>query len=1193
MPLLWELLDEEYDSEVRPHGDDDDDDDDSGGGGGGGDDDDSGDDDDDSGGGGDPGDQGDPGGGFDWGDNGDNGDQGGDNGDSGGGFDYGDNGGGDSGWSAVQDYEDNGRTIRKFTDSSGTDYFQDVGEWGGSSRNNDNSSSDFNWGDNNDQDNIFQDHGAREMPDVDPDVRDLHDYYHPYTISKYEDDPVRSKWGDGIASDGTRFDQQDEATQAMFGRAYGDTAPRSWAEQRSRDLEAEFRSRGVVTLPQQQQPIFRPQPPVTEAELPLPSRNSVGAGSLLDAVGNPPTNPDGSPRPYTVSGPAAPELDANGQPREYTPTSASRTSPAPETPEAEAASPQPQPPAPPAPPPGQQAAADAAARATASAGGSSQQVADAAAAAALAYDRRNLSSESLDTQRQFGQAYGDQANERWVQQHNQELALNRALYGTAEPRAGSPQTGQIPGLGDVGPAPDRTIGRAQPAPWNRPTTAAPGAAGVSSTPAPGLTPGAVSAVTSTTHGLIDDIVQRPAPPTTGALSQNAVSALTSTTHGLIDDILQQPAPGPSIDDSIRGAANIPNPNTGAVRGPTAPPPPLTGPQAAAYERGGVNPSTGDIDVQGTPGMPTQTISEAGVERTSDTSPIDASVRAAAGLPPAPDEQIEITEPIGNRHLLVPASRIGDFVGPGLGWQRVNPAPAPPPPPPPPPPAPAGPSIDASIRTAAGLPTEPNDNMGPREGDRSYSYALNGFDRIIDWNAKQQGATDVEGFGRNVAAGIAAGEAWAEPYAADMARLAWHAESRGLEGHAYLAPDSYVRDWLGAFHAGNTNVIGVKEASQELVSRGVVPPSVQASTAPSGPTVQTNLAKWTDPRTGVPGARIVPDQFTDPDVQGLPGWQKDAACGITTAVGAARSLGLNPSLGDALALARASGWTPGGGMNGTANEVALLRRIGVPAMEAEAADQRAVDAELAAGRPVALSGLKHIWLVTGKTDDGYVVSGSGTALAGGSAVMTKEKMERLMGPWRDMIRMDPAKLPQGGTRQDQPQTTMVSNPTPTTRMQPARASKVGLDGDPVGDTTGSAAADDTVKRVEGWHSLVTEAADEYGVPESVIKGIIDIESEGKPTAGSVQGATGLMQVMPRESGFPDRPTRQQLLDPRTNVRYGTKMLADLYKQHKDWDKASAAYFGALRNGQITDARDATGTTGREYVDRRKRRSALYR
>jgi hypothetical protein len=52
-----------------------------------------------------------------------------DGGDFSGGDDGGDSGGSDDGWASQQDYEENGRTIRKYTDHDGTDYFEDVGPY--------------------------------------------------------------------------------------------------------------------------------------------------------------------------------------------------------------------------------------------------------------------------------------------------------------------------------------------------------------------------------------------------------------------------------------------------------------------------------------------------------------------------------------------------------------------------------------------------------------------------------------------------------------------------------------------------------------------------------------------------------------------------------------------------------------------------------------------------------------------------------------------------------------------------------------------------------------------------------------------------------------------------------------------------------------------------------------------------------
>ena len=113
----------------------------------------------------------------------------------------------------------------------------------------------------------------------------------------------------------------------------------------------------------------------------------------------------------------------------------------------------------------------------------------------------------------------------------------------------------------------------------------------------------------------------------------------------------------------------------------------------------------------------------------------------------------------------------------------------------------------------------------------------------------------------------------------------------------------------------------------------------------------------------------------------------------------------------------------------------------------------------------------------------------------------------------------------------------------------------------------------------WGSLVDEASRTYGVPREIIMGIMDIESGGNPQALSAAGAMGLMQVMPFHYGEGENG-----MDPRTSVMRGAKILADNYRRWGDWDRAAAAYFGAIdENGRITDATDATGTTGSRYVD----------
>ena len=57
-------------------------------------------------------------------------------------------------------------------------------------------------------------------------------------------------------------------------------------------------------------------------------------------------------------------------------------------------------------------------------------------------------------------------------------------------------------------------------------------------------------------------------------------------------------------------------------------------------------------------------------------------------------------------------------------------------------------------------------------------------------------------------------------------------------------------------------------------------------------------------------------------------------------------------------------------------------------------------------------------------------------------------------------------------------------------------------------------------------LATQAAQKHGLDPSLLAAVWDFESSGNPGAvNKSSGATGLGQVMPRERGFPDRPTKR--------------------------------------------------------------------
>ncbi|UHP10814.1 lytic transglycosylase domain-containing protein [Listeria marthii] len=86
--------------------------------------------------------------------------------------------------------------------------------------------------------------------------------------------------------------------------------------------------------------------------------------------------------------------------------------------------------------------------------------------------------------------------------------------------------------------------------------------------------------------------------------------------------------------------------------------------------------------------------------------------------------------------------------------------------------------------------------------------------------------------------------------------------------------------------------------------------------------------------------------------------------------------------------------------------------------------------------------------------------------------------------------------------------------------------------------------------EGKYSdLIKTAAAKYGVPEALIKRVIQVESNYNPNVVSSAGATGLMQLM----------AGSNRTDPATNIDAGTKELAGYIKKYDgDLKLALAAY-----------------------------------
>lgn len=90
----------------------------------------------------------------------------------------------------------------------------------------------------------------------------------------------------------------------------------------------------------------------------------------------------------------------------------------------------------------------------------------------------------------------------------------------------------------------------------------------------------------------------------------------------------------------------------------------------------------------------------------------------------------------------------------------------------------------------------------------------------------------------------------------------------------------------------------------------------------------------------------------------------------------------------------------------------------------------------------------------------------------------------------------------------------------------------------------------------YDAYIGEAAEQYGVPFSLIKAIIRAESDFDPSAVSDAGACGLMQIMPetaRDLGVVDA------FNPRENILAGVRYFKELLTRfHGSMPLALAAY-----------------------------------
>lgn len=97
----------------------------------------------------------------------------------------------------------------------------------------------------------------------------------------------------------------------------------------------------------------------------------------------------------------------------------------------------------------------------------------------------------------------------------------------------------------------------------------------------------------------------------------------------------------------------------------------------------------------------------------------------------------------------------------------------------------------------------------------------------------------------------------------------------------------------------------------------------------------------------------------------------------------------------------------------------------------------------------------------------------------------------------------------------------------------------------------------------YEAFVEKYAEEFDVPEALVYAVIHTESNFDASAVSSAGANGLMQLIPETMTWLSKKLGEKeptghILDPETNIKYGTCYLRYLYDKFGDWNTALAAY-----------------------------------
>lgn len=122
------------------------------------------------------------------------------------------------------------------------------------------------------------------------------------------------------------------------------------------------------------------------------------------------------------------------------------------------------------------------------------------------------------------------------------------------------------------------------------------------------------------------------------------------------------------------------------------------------------------------------------------------------------------------------------------------------------------------------------------------------------------------------------------------------------------------------------------------------------------------------------------------------------------------------------------------------------------------------------------------------------------------------------------------------------------------------------------------------KVRQWGPMILDEAEHRNLDPDFLASLVWMESRGDSQAIGPVGSVGLMQIMPSETGFSWRPSRAELLNPATNLFWGTRTLATVIHQgHGDVFNALAAYNGGWEQIMYRAPKFFATTILRDYVN----------